>query len=221
METLAVTLAEDHDNFSDKTYRFTNGAVLRIMIDPHASDPRKFDNLGRMICFHNKYRLGDKHEYHHDDYANWEELEAAIRKREDVAVIMPLYLYDHSGITIATHGFSYCDPMGWDWGQVGFVFVSKETVRKEYSVNRISRKVREKVIKALLAEVEVYNQYLQGEVYGFVLKHPDGEEDSCWGFYGSAIDENGILDNIPRIYAEALKRELHSNQSSLYLGYNP
>jgi len=214
METLEqhmVTLVESQDNFSEKTYRFTDGAVLRIAIDHNASDPRKFDNLGRMICFHTKYRLGDKHEYRHDDYANWEDMESAIRNREDVAVILPLYLYDHSGITIATHGFSHCDPAGWDWGQVGFVFVSKETVRKEYSVNRISRKVREKVIKTLLAEVEEYNQYLQGEVYGFVLKHPDGEEDSCWGFYGSAIEENGILDNIPRIYAEALKRELQKH----------
>jgi len=35
----------------------------------------------------------------------------------------------------------------------------------------------------LLAEVEEYNKYLQGDVWGYVVD-PDGENESCWGMYG-------------------------------------
>lgn len=112
-------------------------------------------------------------------YARYrEDLRAAAEKN---AVILPLFLYDHSGITISTGPFS-CP---WDSGQVGWIYVTKDQIRKEYGVSRITKKVREKVIKLLEAEVETYDQYLTGDVWGFVIEHPeDGEVDSCWGFFG-------------------------------------
>lgn len=37
---------------------------------------------------------------------------------------------------------------------------------------------------AMLGELKTYRQYLAGEVYGYMVKSPDGEVlDSCWGFY--------------------------------------
>jgi hypothetical protein len=61
----------------------------------------------------------------------------------------------------------------------------------------------------LLEEVEVYDQYLSGDVYGFVLKELQtcptcndvNEEviDSCWGFYGGDFKANGMFDAIPHI----------------------
>ena len=57
--------------------------------------------------------------------------------------------------------------------------------------------------KILEGEVETYNQYLTGDVYGFILEKPDGEHiDSCWGFYGDNIETNGILDNIGQSYQD-------------------
>lgn len=44
----------------------------------------------------------------------------------DKYVILPLYLYDHSGITISTVPFS-CP---WDSGQVGWIYAPKDTFRK-------------------------------------------------------------------------------------------
>lgn len=39
--------------------------------------------------------------------------------------------------------------------------------------------------KYLKSEVETYDQYLTGDVYGYVIEDKEGEElDSCWGFYG-------------------------------------
>lgn len=81
-------------------------------------------------------------------------------------VVLPLYLYDHSGITISTAPFS-CP---WDSGQVGFISVSKAKVREEFGIQRITAKVREKAEEILRGEVKDYDQYLQGEVWAFEIK---------------------------------------------------
>lgn len=37
----------------------------------------------------------------------------------------------------------------------------------------------------MVAEVETYDQYLTGDVYGYVIESEDGTvDDSCWGFFG-------------------------------------
>lgn len=37
----------------------------------------------------------------------------------------------------------------------------------------------------LKADIDLYNYWTNGEVYGYIIKNANGEEvDSCWGFYG-------------------------------------
>jgi hypothetical protein len=176
-----------------ETYKLSNGKTLQVIQDDYAESPRHDDNLGTMICFHRRYDLGDKHNYSHKDYSGWSEMKSAIEKNENVAVILPLYLYDHSGITISTSPFS-CP---WDSGQIGFTFVSKKKLREEYRVKRITKEIIERATKILLAEVETYDTYIRGEVYGFKVVDENGQvEDSCWGFFGSDIETNGILEHI-------------------------
>ena len=163
--------------------------VVKIYQDEDSRSPREDDNLGTMICFHRRYNLGDKHDYNSNDYSSWSEQKEDIMKNEDVCVILPLYLYDHSGITMNTTGFS----CGWDSGQVGWILVSKEKVRKEYNKKRITQDIIDKVTSVLESEVKVYDQYLTGDVYGYrvskitecELGHEHEEEvSSCWGYYG-------------------------------------
>lgn len=102
-------------------------------------------------------------------------------------IYMPLYLYDHGGITMSTGSFS-CP---WDSGQVGWIFCTGATAIKEWGKTRLTKKVVEAARKYLEAEVETYDQYLTGQVYKFaVYEHEagcdpeDGELiDSCGGFY--------------------------------------
>lgn len=170
--------------------------VLKVYYDNDAENPREWDNLSKMVCFHHRYSLGDKHNYRVFDYHSWEDLKDAIEKDNDVAVILPLYMYDHSGITISTTPFS-CP---WDSGQIGWVYITKEDIRKEYNIKRVTKKYIEKATKILLSEVKVYDDYLRGETYGFVLEK-DGEEiDSCWGFYGSDFCTNGMKEQIEKEY---------------------
>ena len=107
-------------------------------------------------------------------------LEALIGKWN--VVMLPLYLYDHSGITMSTGSFG-CP---WDSGQVGFIYMTREKAEENWpSLKDDPDALRLKAEERLEAEVEVYDQYLTGEVYGYVIEDDDGEEvESCWGFYG-------------------------------------
>ena len=49
-------------------------------------------------------------------------------------LMLPLYLYDHSGITMNTTGFS-CP---WDSGQVGWIYASKEDALREFGGKNIT-----------------------------------------------------------------------------------
>lgn len=126
---------------------------------------------------------------------------------DECFISLPLYLYDHSGITISTGPFS-CP---WDSGQIGFIYVDRQTAEREYGADpdkfpmtlntpmgeRTFGSFDEFVAYCLKNEVETYDQYLRGEVYGFVLFDEDEKEiDSCWGFYGSNWRTNGITDYV-------------------------
>ncbi len=166
---------------------------LKVVHDSSADSPRSWDNLGTMICFHNRYDLGDKHNYNADDYSGWEEMKKAIIKEENPAVILPLYMYDHSGISISTSPFS----CRWDSGQIGFVLVSKKQALEEYGGVRVSSKKKTKIESIIQAEVKTYTQYVGGEVYGFqIVDEDDDIVDSCYGFYGTDFATNGMLDYI-------------------------
>lgn len=147
------------------------GYTIRIETDSDPINPREWDNLGTMVCWHRSYSLGDKHSFETPDDA-WQEI------KNDI--VLPLYLYDHSGITMNTGGFS-CP---WDSGRVGYIYVSLEKVRKEYGWKQITKKRREKILEYLRGEVATYDDFLTGSVYGYVVEGADGVGDSCWGFYG-------------------------------------
>jgi len=166
---------------------------LVLKHDNNPESPRNWDNLGTMICFHNRYDLGDKHRYSSDDYSSWGEMKQAIIKEENPAVILPLYLYDHSGVTISTSPFSN----RWDSGQVGFILVSKETALAEFGGKIVTAKLKQKLERILEGEVKTYAQFLEGDVYGFCIEDEDGEQlESCYGFYGNDFATNGMLDYI-------------------------
>ena len=174
---------------------------LEIFDDLNPCSPREFDNLGTMVCFHRRYMLGDETELKSSDFSSWEELESYLYKEEDALIAIPVFMYDHSGLWINTTGFS-CP---WDSGQVGYIYVSKEKVRREYSCKRISKKLKEMIREILCSEVDLYNDYLSGNVYGFTLTDKKNAEeiDSSCGFYGTDYIENGIFDYVSSYFTKA------------------
>ena len=238
--------------------------TLFIVDDDMPLNPREdYDCLGKMVCWHGRYSLGEKHDFEEprdflqellfSEYSSghgrnnpvfeflksgkardakleynrstreWELLENqhwtaesdwyvssryAASLKDDVPdwflddclsalstgelfslveqmegmVILPLYLYDHSGITMNTTGFS-CP---WDSGQVGWIYADKRRIEAEYG--KVTPETMEKARQVLEGEVKSYDYFLTGQCYGFQLFREDVEVDSCWGFLGEIRD---------------------------------
>lgn len=166
-----------------------NGLIVKIEPDEFADSPRDWDNAGTMVCWHNRYDLGDKHDYETpDDFLeqfNISVPEANANKTRR-AFMLPLYLYDHSGITMYTDGDTrYRQHEAWDSGQVGWIYISVADAKKEWPELKDWKRLKARAYKTLRGEIETYDAYLRGEVYGYTITNPkDGELiDSCCGFY--------------------------------------
>jgi hypothetical protein len=230
----------------------------KVMTDTDPSNPREdFDGLGTMICFHRNYLLGDQKEA--KQYSDREDFifslsgidtysDYYIRKTDKMSdsavyqmhmdearkrnLILPLYLYDHGGISISCSSFN--DP--WDSGQVGWIYVSHEKIRKEYSWKNLTAARIAQIEGYLKGEVKVYDDYLTGDVYGYKIYSPVGDDfdpdetdiedvaeeiSSCWGFYGSN-DSSGLKDDVMsyvkydiKVRDEKLKKDLSSHFEQL------
>jgi hypothetical protein len=186
-----------------------NKMTLKLVQDNDGESPRNWDNLGVMVCAHRRYTLGDEDglnkavrfikehisETTLENIGFDEDHAPSVQEALELTgkvIVLPLYLYDHSGITMKTTPFS----CRWDSGQVGFIYMPKEAALNEYGWKRMSPKRTEKVMQVLTAEVTVYDQYLTGDVWGFQLNVEGEETDSCWGFFGSDPETNGIFDHL-------------------------
>lgn len=165
------------------------GHIIKIGTDDSPSNPRiEFDNCCKMVCFHKDYKLGDEKDYNRSDYNSWDELKKDIIKQENAVVILPLYLYDHSGITISTTPFS----CRWDSGQVGFVYMTRKSIKNDFGIKRLTKKALINLQAILKSEVKAYDDYLTGNVYGYqiYLKDNDNLIDACGGYFGYESDES-------------------------------
>ncbi|MES2515937.1 MAG: hypothetical protein V4580_17420 [Bacteroidota bacterium] len=180
----------------ETTYALSENKTLKIFLDQNPDTPRSWDNMAKMIFFGKHKHLGDNHEFRADDYSGWDEMEKAICRKYNVAIIKKVYAYSHSGMTIALTPFS-CK---WDSGILGFAVVTKEAIRENFMVKRVTKELIEKATLVLEGEVETLDQYITGDIYGFKVEDANGEEvDSCWGFFGADLKENGILDHIDEV----------------------
>jgi len=208
---------------------------LIVRVDGDNEDPRTWDNVGTMTCFHSRYNLGDKHQWKEPE-TFLQDLAATVTELPDGDndmeivwdilnkhfVILPLYLYDHSGITMSTSPFS----CRWDSGQVGYIYCSLDKAREEwgtptsdwntqanYTKNEDGtfRNLKEAATQTLENEVTTYDQYLTGNIYKFELQIKNVREewetdDSCGGFYGDDHVASGLIDHLPKEAQELVKQ---------------
>lgn len=196
---------EEYESFENDC-----GLEVRIYTDDIPLDPRQeWDNLGVMACYHRRYNLGDPLEFSDPD-----DLREFLK--ESKAIYLLIRAYEHGGITISAvnpdpdprnfvGGYKqHCLYDPWDSGWLGVIYVTRERILEEFHCKKITRAVREKVLTNLFAEVETYDNYLTGAVFGFELICPtcEREIDSCWGFYGSDHDASGLMDYVRGVKCE-------------------
>ena len=167
-----------------ETYK---GHTIEIQYEENPISPREWDNICVFHIAHKNYNFGDEN---YNDRESIHKAEAEAKRNGDI--VLPLYMYDHSGITISLSPFS-CP---WDSGQVGFVQVPRQKMIEEFGNKIFTSKLKKGALKTAKNEVEEMDRYVRGEVYGYVID--DGDE-SCWGYYGKeyAIEEaKGVVDYI-------------------------
>jgi hypothetical protein len=150
-----------------------NGYKVEVVQDTDPGSPREWDNAGTVaLVDRSRYNFGDER-------LSRDEMDAIIN--DPSMIVLPVYIYDHSGITINTTGFS-CQ---WDSGQVGIIYISRKDAVKEWGNKICTQTVAERARRYLKGEIDVLDQYVTGSVYGYRVLDPEGDEtDSCWGFYG-------------------------------------
>jgi DNA-binding Lrp family transcriptional regulator len=190
--------------------------TIKVIRDSDSESPRDWDNIGTIAYKQGRYSLGEEQiadpidwltekigyteegvqriankmnvNYYSDAIKIY--LEAIF---ENKFIAHKVYLYDHSGQSISVNPFG----CRWDSGQLGYIYCSKEKALKEYCVKIVTAKLRLEVLRYMEGEIKTYNQYLNGDVYGFKIEDENGEElNSCYGFYGTDFKTNGMLDHI-------------------------
>lgn len=112
-----------------------------------------------------------------------EDAEIARKVRDGEYIGLPVWAYVHSGATVRA---ALENPFGcpWDSGRSGWVYVTKERALKEYGRKLTSKKFLARVREQLVSEVEVFDMYLSGDVWGYEIVH-DGEQiEACWNYFG-------------------------------------
>ncbi len=116
-------------------------------------------------------------EYFCDDMPENVDLLIDILEQENILVVLPLYMYEHSGISLNTTGFS----CSWDSGRIGYIFAEIIDQPAKYYTD------------ILRQEIATLSAWAGGECYYFVLSENDDMIDSCAGFIG---DYQQIFDHI-------------------------
>jgi hypothetical protein len=171
------------------------GRTVVIAYDEDAESPRTaYDNLATLFYAHRRLTLGD--EEMREPLSAKELIRMLKGRGEKVLAILPLFAYEHGGVTMSAGsslgvGNVYADRF--DSGQVGWGVVLASQAEKMGCVGTFTDPRTGKTTTydraffegAIKGEVSTFDDYLTGQVFGYMVEGRDGEVlDSCWGFYG-------------------------------------
>lgn len=189
----------------------TEKGILLEEYDEVAENPRTFsDHYTTFYTFSNRHSSPDEHSY--KDFASWlfdmlpvgaaKALDEEARENHGLntshlisefykrgIVLLPVYKYEHSGIVyraVKSNPFS-CP---FDSGIIGVIYARKQDIHKEYG-KRLCKSILETVHNLMIAEVDEYSAWADGNVYCYCL---EGEDEWVGGFYGD-ISENGAKEH--------------------------
>lgn len=178
-----------------------NGHELVLSYDYYADNPFEFyEPFGHYYTWEDRYHSPMKNNFDSSEeffdsicgegkfrelskgFDNWKDFTDKLLKeleKHDIIADM-ITRYEHGGVSYSLGAWT-----GWDYSICGFVWATKEEIRKEYNTKRITKKVKEKAFDLLRAQLRDYTSYANGEVYRAEVYDENGEIiDCCSGFYG-------------------------------------
>ena len=191
-----------------KTYKETiERPKLVIDYDHDTENPRSWSNLSILII---RNGLGDNDKYldrelertqHEVDCGedHLELMKEIVEEHLNSKVIYADFIskYEHSGVR-----YFIGQSSGWDYSNIGFVFVTEDSL-KEIGC------AEEDIERIVEAEIKTFSQWANGDVYHFTLYDDAGnEEDSLGGIYD--------LEEIK----EYLPEEWQEEDLTKYINYN-
>jgi len=151
-----------------KTIKYKNHNI-NIFHDEDAQSPKDWGDKNLfLIAYHREFDVRNDDIITHDELSEW--FEGNKIKQQKTYHIFPLTAYIHSGVSLSLCNTKWPFNDQWDSCTIGAVLASK----KEFETKNKAR-------QASLNLIEEWNQYISGEVFGYVI---DEDGDSCWGFYG-------------------------------------
>lgn len=201
-----------------------DNVTWRVVYDDSPENPRFWGRPGHMLFAHGQYDLGDDDakdflSMSMDDLGSWSEMANDLRDHHG-AEVMNVFMFDHSGLAFSTSSsmFEMADSAGWDWGQIGLIFMTEEEIRREFGSDELDMDAAREKARALMdAEVDLYEDYVEGRCYGYIVTRTrplydkdgnhvtDDEEelDDLWGIYG--LDHAvAMAKDAARIFAELM-----------------
>lgn len=176
--------------------------LIEIFPDPDISNPREDEVMGRIATVHlSRYRIADEGAPTiPDDVGSWEGAAYWLRNHvADLAVILPLFLYDHSVQSVSTESFfGRAQHAAWDSGQVGFIYATRQDIKRVTGRTKLTKATVARAERILREEVQAYDYYVRGEGYGYKVTNRYGEGvGSCWGYNtikGAILSAKGDIE---------------------------
>lgn len=155
--------------------RLPNGNMAKAELvydhDADATNPREGANLGTILITPKKSHwvrgrdsaVDTSIPFGNNPYEHWENLrrEQLNLKKSDIAIAYPITKFEHGEIFLQLGHKS-----GWDYAALGFIYVTKNQIRKCYGVSRITKSVIARAERCLQAELDMLTAWLNGECYG-------------------------------------------------------
>lgn len=141
--------------------------------------------LGHLVTWHSRYNLGEQHRFGRPiDFFKW------VGSAESKVYYIPVYLLDHSGLSISTSPFH--DP--WDSGQVGFIYTTAEEIRKYFQKKALNRRLILKALEIMRKEIDDYDCILRGDVYDVVIQGPGERIPNVFGYDEARRSAERVID---------------------------
>lgn len=193
-----------------------DGYKVKILFDNDPMNPRtEWDNITHFLFKHRRYILGDEDaeeflykairegwwkltndEMDQVDYGRDNEpFLIDLMRKYNLGYAKEVRMYEHGGITISTStSGQYSDP--WDSGLLGWAFMTRAEILDNWGGKYLTTKVKAKADLAIESDIEVYDDYLTGAVFGYQIKRKGEEIDSSWGYYGYDHEKSGLMWNV-------------------------
>jgi hypothetical protein len=173
--------------------------TVKLYYDSDAGNPREeWDHIGTMVAFSplwREYHFADRESTSEEDSAQDRGILARWLSFTKGAVMVPFYFADYgsSGQRIyETH----------EENASGFFYADRDTVVREYGND--SPESRELALTLLRAELREMSQWVEGDVWGYVIETPKGFTDSLWGLFGFEYAKQEAIEAADYIAERAL-----------------